>query len=452
MTPSRKGRFYDISDWAVQYDKKKASMEEVVAQIRDHDVIAAPGGGTWPKVFDQALAKHLRQNQLHITLRTLFMLEHPAILAPDCRDLVQFESGFLGRERELLSQGNVDFVPHHLGHATELFQRISPRVVVMAVSPPDENGWMSRSIWGTHITRDTFENPACEIVVLEVNKQLPYLYSDGDRHTMVHVSEADYIVECDYSWPEVKSPAPTETEQQIAAQIADIIPNGACLQLGFGSLANAVGASLVEFDKHDLGLQTEVMTNCIVDLMEKGIINNSRKQLYPGRAVAAALVGDKRLWDFCHKNPDVCMKEIDWVNSPINLSRNDRVISVNSAMEIDLYGQVASETVGRRQYTGTGGQLQWVVGAQWSAGGKSIIAMSSTYFDKKSNCLRSKIKPDLTVGASVTTPRTCVQYVATEYGIVDLSYKTIRQRAEALIQIAHPDFRDELRHAAKNLY
>ena len=161
-------------------------------------------------------------------------------------------------------------------------------------------------------------------------------------------------------------------------------------------------------------------------------------------------MGDQELWDFCHNNPDICMKEIDWVNEPVNVARNSDVVSINNAMEVDLVGQVCSESIGSRQYTGAGGQLDWVLGAQMSPGGKSIIAINSTYRDK-AGTLRSKIKPTLTPGAVVTTPRTCVQYVITEYGVADLRYKSTWERAKALISIAHPDFRDQLEQEAKQL-
>ncbi|WP_325199178.1 acetyl-CoA hydrolase/transferase family protein [Oscillibacter sp.] len=450
MEPTRKGRCCGAFSPQEQYLAKKVSAQEAAAQIRDQDRIACTGGGTWPQLFDRALADTLRQRQIHITLRTLFMLERPAVLDESCREYVQFQSGFFGVEREAVPQGNVDFVPFHLGRTRELHRRLHPRVVVMAVSPPDENGWMSRSIWGTHITRDTFESGDCEVLIAEVNDQLPYIYSSGERHTMVHVSEVDYIIEGSYSWPETKSHAPTEIERRLAAHIADRIPDGACIQLGFGGLADAVGAQLGHFGKKDLGLHTEVMTNCTVNLIKNGVITNRKKALCPGRSVAAAVVGDRRLWEFCHRNPDVCLKEVDWVNDPANLSKNEQVVSVNGAMEIDLTGQVAAEAIGAKQYTGTGGQLQWVTGAQWSRGGMSFIAMPSTYFDKASRTVRSKIKAVLKPGSIITTPRTCVQYVATEYGVADLSYKTLRQRAESLIEIAHPDFREDLRRTARH--
>lgn len=451
LTPTRKGRFHDERNWKSQYDRKKLPIQDIVQLIRDGDNIACSGGGTWPKLFDAALAQQVLRTQSHVTVQTLYMLETPKILSLECKDHILFRSAFYGVERNLVQQGNVEFVPIHLGATSDYHRLRKPRVVVMAVSPPDENGWMSRSIWGTHLHRDVFEDPACEILIAEVNHQLPYLCSDGDRHIMVHVSEVDYIAEGDYPWPETKSIETTDVERQIAAYAAELIPNGACLQLGFGGLANAIGEQLLHSNCRDLGLQTEVLTNCIARLMQAGILNNSHKAVCAGRSVASAVVGDRTLWDFCNHNPDICMKEIDWVNHPANIAKNDRVISINGVMEIDLTGQAAAEAIGPRQYTGTGGQLQWVIGSQWSKEGKSILALTSTYRDKKSGELRSKIKPTFSPGTVITTPRTSVQYVITEYGVADLRYRSTRERAKLLASIAHPDFRGELLKFAEEM-
>ena len=180
-----------------------------------------------------------------------------------------------------------------------------------------------------------------------------------------------------------------------------------------------------------------------MELMRRGVVNNSRKQTCPGRSVYANMVGGPELWAFAHENPAFCQKEIDWVNDARNIARNDHVVSINNAMEIDLTGQVNAESIGPRQYSGTGGQLEWVVGSQWSKGGKSILALRSSYRDK-AGVLHSKIVPQLAPGSVVTTPRICVQYVVTEFGVADLKYKSTVERARALIAIAHPDFRREL--------
>jgi acyl-CoA hydrolase len=300
---------------------------------------------------------------------------------------------------------------------------------------------MCRSLWGAHLHRTVLEQ--CEVVIAEVNDQLPTFVTEGERHLMVHVSEVDAIVESSRP-PAENVPVPAaEEDRRIAGHIAELVPDGACMQFGLGGLANAVGDCLAYAGKKDLGIHTEVMTSCVAELMRKGVVNNSRKTLLPGRSVGAFLVGDRALWDYVENNPAFCFREIDWVNDPRNIAQNDRVVSVNNAMEVDLTGQVNAESIGPRMYSGTGGQLEWVMGAQWSREGKSIIALRSSYVDK-SGVRHSKIKPRLTPGGVVTTPRTFVQYVVTEYGVADLKYKSCRERARALIAIAHPDFRKEL--------
>lgn len=447
MVPVRKGRFHD-KNWKEQYACKLTAMEEAVQVICDGDNIATPGGGSFPQGFDAALGPYVKANSLHVNVFSLFMLQKPQMLDGAYKDNIDFYSIFYGQERRLVSQRNTFFIPINLSKTGDNLLARHPRVVVTTCTPPDENGWMSRTIWGSHIHRDVFESPDCQVVIAEINSNYPFLHSDGERHLMLHVSEVDYIVENEFTWPEIKSIPSTEVEKKIAGYVAELISDGACLQLGQGGLADAIGDNLVYAGKKDIGLQTEVLTNSIANLMGKGVLNNSRKQTYRGRSVAGAVVGDKELWDFCHDNPDICMKDIDWVNDPVNVAKNDNVVSINNAMEIDLVGQACSESIGSMQYTGTGGQLDWVIGSQRSKGGKSIIAINSTYKDKSKGVLRSKIKPTLTPGAIVTTPRTFVQYVITEYGVADLRYKSTWERAKALIEIAHPDFREELKREA----
>lgn len=449
-SPLRKGRFSEITDWKEQYRRKLCTPEEAVELIRDGDVIAMTGGGSWPQVFGKTMADNLRSSRHKLYVLSQYLLFEPELLKEDLVDQVTMFDVFLGQERRNQARGNVDFVPIHLGHTGEAYRVRDPRVCVITCSPPDKDGWMSRSIWGGHLTRDTFEKDTCETLVVEVNDRLPYIPSEGERHLMLHVSEADYFLEGSYSWPEVTRIKATEVEEAIAGYCAELIRNGDCIQLGLGGLADAIGSNLVYAGKRDLGLHTEVLSNCIAELMQQGVINNSKKQLLKGKSVGCYVIGDRNLWDFCKDNPHICQKEIDWVNDPYNLSRNDNVVSINNAMEIDLFGQVASEAVGTRQYTGTGGQLQWVFGSQLSKGGKSIIAINSTYKDKTGE-LHSKIKPVLGAGSLITTPRTCVEYVITEYGVAYLKYKSVRERMEALINIAHPDFRDQLRMEAKKI-
>lgn len=417
------------------------SPTEAAAYIGSGDTVAMTASANWPYAVDAALTERLRALKGHIELDGLFVPLDTALLAAENKEFVDLHSNFFSGERFLAPQGNIHFVPGHLS-ATGAWQvSRKPRVAVITCSAPDENGWMSRSLWGNIVPRQTLER--AEVVIVEVNDQLPFFASDGESHMLFHVSEADAIVENSHSVTE-NPPTPTsETDRMIAGHIAALVEDGSCVQFGLGGLANAVGECLAYAGKKDLGIQTEVISNCVVELMEKGVINNSRKQTCIGRSAGAYFIGDRRLWEFARENPAFCQKEIDWTNDARNIARNDHVVSINNAMEIDLTGQVNAETVGTRQYSGTGGQLEWVLGSQWSKGGKSIIALRSSYRDRNGE-LHSKIVPQLPLGSAVTTPRTCVQYVATEYGVVDLRYKSVLERARALISIAHPDFRAEL--------
>ena len=441
-TPIRKGRMAGQGGWQEQYRALRMTPAGAAALVRDGDTVVMTSSANWPYAVDGALAERLRAIRGHVELDALFAPLDTALLSAENTDLVDYNANFFSGERKLMEHGNVRFVPTHLSATGAWMASRKPRVAIITCSAPDENGWMSRSLWGAQVHRRVLEQ--AEVVIVEVNDHLPSFASDGEAHMMFHVSEADAIVENSH-FPAENPPAPAdETDRRIAGYIADLVPDGACVQFGLGGLANAVGECLADAGKKDLGIQSEVLSNCVVTLMEKGVINNSRKQTCPGRSVGAYFVGDKALWDFARDNPAFSFKEIDWVNDPRNIARNDRVVSVNNAMEIDLTGQVNAESVGPRQYSGTGGQLEWVLGAQWSREGKSIIALRSSYRDKQGT-LHSKIVPQMAPGSIITTPRTCVQYVVTEYGVADLRYKSTLERAKALIAIAHPDFREELK-------
>ena len=445
MEPTRRGRFADWKDWQRQYAALLTTAEEAAACVRDGDVLVMSASANWPYAFDAALTRHLRAIGGRVEVNGLFLPLDTCLLAAENKDLLTFHSNFFSGERVLAPQGNIQFVPTHLSATGDWQASRHPRVAVITCSAPNEQGWMSRSLWGSDVSRQALEQ--AEVAIVEVNDQLPFFASDGEAHMLFHVSEADMLLENSHPVAETP-PVPTaEVDRVIAGHIAELVQDGACVQFGLGGLANAVGECLAYAGKKDLGIQTEVISSCVVDLMERGVINNSRKQTCTGRSAGAYFIGDRRLWDFARDNPAFCQKEIQWTNDARNIARNDNVVSINNAMEIDLTGQVNAESIGPRQYSGTGGQLEWVLGAQWSKGGKSILALRSSYRDKQGQ-LHSKLVPQLAPGTIVTTPRTCVQYVATEYGVADLRYKSVSERAHALIAIAHPDFRAELARAA----
>lgn len=446
LTPVRRGRLAGTGDWRAQYRALHMTPQEALTWIRDGDVLAFSAMSNWPREMDTALAQRLQTQGGHIEVDSHFIPAGTRLLTPECAGHVTYNSNFFGVERTLAPTGNVHYVPTHLSQTPDWLISRHPRVAVLTCSPPDENGWMSRSIWGTVLNRRLLEQ--CELVLVEVHPDMPYIESDGPFHTKLHVSEVDGIIETSGPLVETATVPGNDADRRIAGYIADMVDNGSCIQLGLGGLANAIGENLVYAGKRDLGVQTEVLSTGIMELMKQGVVNNSCKQVCTGRTVCAHLVGGQSLWDFARENPAFCQKEIDFVNDSRVIAQNRNVVSINNAMEVDLTGQVNAETAGSRQYSGTGGQLEWVIGSQWSPGGKSILALRSSYTDK-SGQLRSKILPQLSPGAVVTTPRTWVQYVVTEYGVADLKYKSLRQRAHALVAIAHPDFRGELRRWAE---
>ena len=356
LEPTRRGRFADIGDWQRQYAALLTTAEEAAACVRDGDVLVMSASANWPYAFDEALTKHLRAMGGRVEVNGLFLPLDTCLMAAENKDLVTFHSNFFSGERVLAPQGNIQFVPTHLSATGDWQASRHPRVAVITCSAPNEQGWMSRSLWGSDVSRQALEQ--AEVVIVEVNDQLPFFASDGEAHMLFHVSEADMLLE--NSRPVAETPpVPTaEVDRVIAGHIAELVQDGACVQFGLGGLANAVGECLAYAGKKDLGIQTEVISSCVVDLMERGVINNSRKQTCTGRSAGAYFIGDRRLWDFARDNPAFCQKEIHWTNDARNIARNDNVVSINNAMEIDLTGQVNAESIGPRQYSGTGGQLE----------------------------------------------------------------------------------------------
>jgi 4-hydroxybutyrate CoA-transferase len=302
---------------------------------------------------------------------------------------------------------------------------------MIMVSPPDEHGFMS---YGISVDYTLQAAASARIVVAEVNPKMPRTYG-----SYIHVSEIDYLVETDYDPIEIPLPKIGEVEEKIGQHIAQLIPDRATLQLGIGAIPDAVLHFLT--DKKDLGIHTEMFSDGVVDLYEKGVVTNKYNNLNPDKFVATFLMGTKRLYEFVHNNPAVVMKPVDYTNSVLVAGRLENLISINSAIEVDLYGQVAADMIGSKQFSAVGGQVDFVRSAMHSEGGKSIIAFPST--GKKGTI--SRITARLNEGACVTTSRHDVDYIVTEYGVASLKGRSNAERAEALINIAHPDFRDELR-------
>jgi acyl-CoA hydrolase len=342
--------------------------------------------------------------------------------------------------RRAHAQGNMAYIPNHLHLAAKKWlYRNKPNIFVASASMPDEHGYISLS------TSNTYERrmmEAADITILEINPNFPF--TGGDL--IVHYSDVDYLVLTDYPVPTIADVPFTDKDEAIGKIIAGYVPDGACIQLGIGGIPNAVAECLKE--KNDLGIHTELITSGMADLAKMGVITNKRKNINRGQMVATMILGSEELYRFAHRNPGVALYDGAWVNDPYVIAQNDNQISINTSLEVDLTGQCASESIGSRQFSGTGGQADTAIGAQMSKGGRSIIALYSTAMVKDRETGErhevSKIVAQLQTGAAVSLSRNDVDLVVTEYGVADLRGANINQRVRSLIEIAHPRFRDEL--------
>jgi len=342
-----------------------------------------------------------------------------------------------GNVREAIGAGRADYTPIHLSEIEELFSSgaISLDVAVLQLSPPDEHGFMS---FGPGVDCSLTAARTAKFVIAEVNRQMPRTFGENS----LHVSDVNMIVETDRPLLEVQPEMITSTHRRIAQNVASLIPDGATLQLGIGGIPDAVLSFLR--DKNDLGIHSEMVSDGVIPLIESGVINGRAKSVHAGKAVIGFVLGSRRLFDFLHENVMFEYHPIRYVNDPFLIAQNHRMIAINSALEVDLTGQVCSDSIGTRPYSGFGGQVDFVRGAARSKGGKPIIALPST----AKNGTISRITPMLAPGAGVVTSRADVHYVVTEHGIAYLHGKSLRERAAALIGVADPRFRDELYEAA----
>ena len=339
--------------------------------------------------------------------------------------------------RKAINGGYADFIPAYYRDFPQVIRsNYDYDVFCVSVSPMDKNGYFSLGCTNSY-SMAMLEK--ARRVFVEVNAHQPRAVCGGQ----IHISRVDAIVEHDVELPTLPPAVLDETSITIGNLIAERIPDGACIQLGIGAIPDAVGEALKQ--KHDLGIHTEMFTDSMVELIECGAVNNSRKQIHPGQSVTTFAFGSKRIYDYIDDNPAIAIMPVDYVNDPAVICRNDNMISINAALEVDLWGQVCAESVGTRHISGSGGQIDYVRGACQSKGGKSFIAFPST---AKGGTI-SKIKSILTPGAVVTTSKNDVDYIVTEYGVAHLRGEPLSSRARQLIAIAHPDFRDELRFEAK---
>lgn len=419
-------------NWEEIYKSKLVSVEEAISSIREGDKIVTGFACGEPFGIERALEENY-ENFNNVEIISMLTLGDSPWVRPEMKGHFRLNCLFASpSNRKAISNGICEFTTSHFYEIPDIIENyIKPRVSIVMVSPPDEHGYVS---FGTTVDYTKGTTDYCEVVIAQVNKYMPRTFGNSIKH----VRDFTYFVEIDEPLPEVKDVEITETEMKIGKYCASLINDGDCLQLGIGGIPNAVCAQL--WEKKDLGLHSELVGDGVVDLLEAGVINNSKKQSKAGRTVLGAAFGSSKLNKYLNNNPSVEFHPIDYVNNPSIIARNDNVVSINSCLQVDLLGQVVSDTVGLNQFSAVGGQVDFVRGATMSKNGKSIIAMPSTA--KKG--LISRIVPMITEGSAVTTPRNDVNYVVTEYGIAQLKGKTLKERAKALIKIAHPRFRPHL--------
>jgi len=428
-------------DFATEYKSKLRTPQEAAQLIRSNDVMMSTMNGA-PYTLLNAIGERWPELE-NVKFYSELMYMPAKFLCPEARGHIDVISCFRGAtERAAEKEGVfIDNLPYQIRqHAEMITESIKPNVALIHVTPFDEEGYCTlgpNPVGGTTVAN------CAERVIAQVNDRNPRF---ADPESKVHISQIDAIVEVSEPMPQIIPAVPTEVDKTIASYIVDLIEDGSTIQLGIGGIANAVGYYL---ENHkDLGIHTEMYTESMVELMKKGAVNNSRKTLYKGYSIIAFAQGTQNMYDFMQDNPALLGKPIEWTSDPYVIAQNEKMVSLNGIMGIDIMGQVSSESIGFRQFSGTGGQLDFARGAQMSKGGKSILATPSTVV-KKNGELLSKICVSHAPGTVITTPRTDVQYVCTEYGIVNLRYKSVSERAKLIISIAHPQFRDELMCAAK---
>jgi len=428
--------------WMDVYRERVTAADAAVSRIQSGHRVFMTGNCAVPRVLMDALvarAPALRD----VEICNILTFGRAPAADPAMAGHLRINTMFISDEhRQAVSEGRADFTPCFLSEVPGLFTRgILPLdAAFIHVSPPDEHGFCS---FGVEISTTKAAAQAAKLVIAEVNPRMPRTLGDA----FIHVSKLDCIVEVDYALPSIQMAGTSELAQRIAANVAGLIPDGATIQTGIGAVPDSVLRLLT--DRKHLGVHTELFSDGVIDLVERGVIDGERKSLHPGKIIAGFIVGTQRLYDFVHDNPIIEMHPTEYVNDPFVVAQNDRMIAINSAIEVDLTGQVCADSIGPRIYSGVGGQVDMIYGASRSKGGVPIIALPSTAVVKGEKV--SKIVGMLKQGAGVVTGRYHVHYVATEHGVAALYGRTIRQRARALIDIAAPEFRAELEQKAIEL-
>ncbi|MGW8319829.1 MAG: acetyl-CoA hydrolase/transferase family protein [Candidatus Promineifilaceae bacterium] len=427
-------------NWEEIYRRKVTSVDQALAAIQSGNRVYLGGGAGVPKALIDGLTA--RANELRdVELTHILTFADAPYVEPQYQKSFRVNALFIGPNvRQAVQKGQADFTPVFLSEIPDLFRNgpLQIDVVLMSISPPDEHGFCS---FGVEVGTTKPAAESARVIIAEVNRQMPRTLGDS----FIHVSRLHHIVEVDYPLPEAPQGGSSDEHLRVGEYIAEMIPDGATLQMGIGSIPDAV---LQNLGSHkDLGVHTELFSDGIIDMVEAGVITCSRKTFHPGKIVAGFLFGSKRLYEFVHNNALIELHPTDYVNDPFNIAQNEKMVAINSALQVDLTGQVCADSIGPRIYSGVGGQVDFIRGAARSKGGLPIIAFLSTARDDTI----SRIVPMLYEGSGVVTTRNDVHFVVTEYGVASLYGRTVRERAQELIRIAHPKFRDELAAAAHEL-
>lgn len=428
-------------NWLDQYKSKIVSLEEAVGVVKSGDKIFLSGNAATPLLLTEALAKRALELQ-SVEVNHLLLMGDDPLSKTGVESHFRHNSLFVGPgDRRSINEGTSDYVPVHLSEVPALFRDnyISLDVALIHLSPPDAHGFMS---FGVECATSKAAAENAKIVVAQVNERMPRTLGD----VFIPVSRVDKIVECSVPLMELEHAKSTDIEKKIADHIAPMIEDGATMQLGIGGIPDAVLERLE--GKHHLGIHTEMISDGVVRAIEKGIITSQKKNLHPGKVVSTFVLGSQNLYEYVHNNPLFELHPCDYTNNPFVIAQNDKMVAINSAIEVDITGQVCADSIGPKIYSGFGGQVDFIRGAAYSKGGRPIIALPSTTKDGTV----SRIVPQLKLGAGVVTTRADVHYVVTEYGVASLHGKNVRQRAEALIAIAHPDFQKQLDEYYCSLY
>jgi len=437
-------------DYQAMYQQKLTTPENAVKAVKSGDWVDYGWCTNHPVALDKALAAR-KDDLTDVKVRGGVTMWMPEIAkADDAGDHFTWHSWHCsGVDRKIIAKGMGYFAPMRYSELPRFYrENVSVDVAMIQVTPMDSHGNFSYALAASHLA-DMLEN--AKTIIVEVNQNMPWVY--GLTGSEINIKDVDYVVEGDN--PAVAQLGgggePTDVDRAVAKLIVEQIPNGACLQLGIGGMPNTVGSMIAQSDLKDLGVHTEMYVDGFVDMAMAGKLTGRCKSLDKGRQVYAFAAGTQKLYDYVNRNPDVMAAPVDYTNDVRVLAQLDNFISINNAIDMDLFGQVNAESAGLKHISGTGGQLDFVMGAYLSKGGKSFICMSSTVKGKDGS-VKSRIVPTLTPGSIATDPRSCVHYIVTEYGMVNLKGLSTWERAEALINIAHPDFREQLIQDAEKMH